>query len=56
MLRESVLQSAGYDVLSIINPQEGVAKIESKADCGVLLLCYAVPDRWRYSQTDVVIH
>ena len=49
LLREYVLQSAGYAVSSTSNPQEAVAKIESKADCGVLLLCYAVPDRWRYS-------
>jgi hypothetical protein len=45
LLREYVLQSVGYDVLSITNPQEAECRIENKAHCGVLLLCYEVPDQ-----------
>lgn len=41
-LRDSVLRSAGFDVLTKIDTQEALAFIE-RGDCGVLLLCYSLP-------------
>jgi PleD family two-component response regulator len=42
-LREAVLQSAGFEVLTIPDEKEALAKIEA-IDCGVLLLCYSVDE------------
>lgn len=41
-LRDAVLRSAGFDVLSTLDVKEGLARIE-RVDCGVLLLCYSLP-------------
>lgn len=41
-LRDSVLRSAGFDVLTKIDTQEALAVIE-RGNCGVLLLCYSLP-------------
>jgi DNA-binding NarL/FixJ family response regulator len=45
-LREEILRSAGYKVLTIVRPEEALPHILSGA-CGVLLLCYSVPDDLR---------
>jgi len=39
-LRDAVLRSAGFDVITSLNLQDGLARIEGE-DCGVLLLCYS---------------
>jgi len=41
-LRDAVLRSAGFDVITSLNLQDGLARIEGE-DCGVLLLCYSLP-------------
>jgi hypothetical protein len=45
-LREAVLRNAGFEVLTVPDEKEAVAKIES-LDCGVLLLCYSIDDETR---------
>lgn len=45
-LREEILRSAGYQVFTVTGREEAGAIIES-GECGVLLLCYSVPDDWR---------
>jgi hypothetical protein len=55
LLREYVLQSVGYDVLSITNLQEAASRIENKAHCGVLLLCYEAPDVCQHGRQEVVL-
>jgi PleD family two-component response regulator len=45
-LREAVLQSAGFEVLTIAREKEALKKIET-TDCGVLLLCYSIDERTR---------
>jgi DNA-binding NarL/FixJ family response regulator len=41
-LRDAVLRSAGFDVLTTVDLREGLAHIES-GQCGVLLMCYSLP-------------
>ena len=41
-LRDAVLRSAGFEVLTTLDEKEGVARIE-RGDCGVLLMCYSLP-------------
>ena len=41
-LREAVLRCAGFEVLTSLDLQDGLAIIEG-GDCGVLLLCYSLP-------------
>ena len=45
-LRESVLRSAGYEVITTTEPKEADAKIK-EGNCAVLLLCYSIGDTWR---------
>jgi hypothetical protein len=45
-LREAVLKNAGFEVLTIPDEKEALAKIET-FDCGVLLLCYSIDDEIR---------
>jgi len=42
-LREAVLKNAGFEVLTITDEKQALAKIET-IDCGVLLVCYSVDD------------
>lgn len=41
-LRDAVLRSAGFDVLTTLDWKEGFAHIE-RGQCGVLLMCYSLP-------------
>jgi DNA-binding NarL/FixJ family response regulator len=41
-LRDAVLRSAGFDVLTTLDPKVGLAHIE-RGHCGVLLMCYSLP-------------
>jgi len=41
-LRDAVLRSAGFEVLTTLDEKEGLARIE-RGDCGVLLMCYSLP-------------
>jgi len=41
-LREAVLRSAGFDVITSLDPKDGLSRIE-RGHCGVLLLCYSLP-------------
>jgi DNA-binding response OmpR family regulator len=41
-LREAVLRCAGFEVLTSLDLQDGLAIIQG-GDCGVLLLCYSLP-------------
>ncbi|HTM38992.1 MAG TPA: hypothetical protein VL156_19755 [Terriglobales bacterium] len=41
-LREAVLRSAGFDVMTSLNLEDGLERIEGE-DCGVLLMCYSLP-------------
>ncbi len=45
-LREKILRSAHYDVYTVTQLEEALAVVRS-AHCGVLLLCYSVPEEWR---------
>jgi DNA-binding NtrC family response regulator len=45
-LREAVLRSAGYEVITTTEPQEADVRIK-EGDCAVLLLCYSIGDMWR---------
>src|SRR5437763_13135301 len=45
-LREAVLKSVGYEVFSTMRAQDAVSRIR-EGYCGVLLLCYSVPEEWR---------
>jgi DNA-binding response OmpR family regulator len=45
-LREAVLKSVGYEVFSTTRAQDAVSRIR-EGYCGVLLLCYSVPEEWR---------
>ena len=46
LLREKILQAAGYAVFTTQNPEEAGFRIRN-CECGVLLLCYSVEDHWR---------
>jgi len=46
-LREEILRSAGYEVFTVTSREEALAVIGNGEQCGVLLLCYSVPDDWR---------
>ena len=41
-LRDAVLRSAGFDVLTTLDPNEGLSMIEG-GQYGILLLCYSLP-------------
>jgi DNA-binding NarL/FixJ family response regulator len=41
-LRDAVLSSAGFDVLTTLDVEEGLAHIQ-RGQCGVLLMCYSLP-------------
>jgi DNA-binding response OmpR family regulator len=41
-LRDSVLRSAGFDVLTMLDLKQGLATIE-RGHCDVLLMCYSLP-------------
>jgi len=41
-LREAVLRSAGFEVMTSLDLKHGLSWIE-RGDCGVLLLCYSLP-------------
>ena len=47
-LREAILRSAGYQVITCTEYEETIAVIRN-GRCGVMLLCYSVPDKWRRS-------
>ena len=51
-LRDAVLHSAGFDVLTTVDEKEGLAHIE-RGQCDVLLLCYSLPllSRKRLAET-----
>ena len=51
-LRDAVLRSAGFDVLTTLDLKEGLAQIE-RGQCGVLLMCYSLPllSRKRLAET-----
>jgi DNA-binding response OmpR family regulator len=51
-LREAVLRCAGFDVLTSLNLQDGLARIQG-GDCGALVLCYSLPftSRKRMAET-----
>ena len=44
-LREKVLESVGYTVITA-PPPEAVSMVR-KGECGVLLLCYSISEKWR---------
>ena len=45
-LREEILRSAGFEVFTVTRREEALAAVK-RGDCGVLLLCYSVPNEWR---------
>ncbi|HJT70150.1 MAG TPA: hypothetical protein VJ731_08125 [Terriglobales bacterium] len=45
-LRAAILQSAGYAVFTTTEAQQAIDEIRA-GHCGVLLLCYSVPDESR---------
>jgi len=51
-LRDAVLRSAGFDVLTIVDTNDGLTRIEQE-HCGVLLMCYSLPplSRKRLAET-----
>ena len=51
-LRDAVLRSAGFEVLTTLDLKEGLARIE-RGNCGVLLMCYSLPllSRKRLAET-----
>jgi hypothetical protein len=49
-LREAVLKNAGFDVITITDERQALAKIKT-VDCGVLLLCYSIDDETRQQLT-----
>ena len=51
-LRDAVLRSAGFEVLTTLDEKEGLAYIE-RGQCGVLLMCYSLPllSRKRLAET-----
>ena len=51
-LREAVLRSAGFEVMTSLSVEDGLARIEG-GYCGVLLLCYSLPplSRKRLAET-----
>jgi DNA-binding NtrC family response regulator len=46
-LREAILVSEGYDVLTTANPEEAAKRID-EGRCGVLLLCYSIGPEWQH--------
>ena len=46
VLRAALLHSAGCVVFTTTDPEEAEAAIKT-GGCGVLLLCYSVPNEWR---------
>ena len=42
LLRNFVLQEAGFNVISTVDENDALARIERR-DCGVLLMCYSLP-------------
>lgn len=44
-LRAAILESAGYRVFSALQLHEAASFIK-KQNCGALLICYSVPERW----------
>jgi hypothetical protein len=44
-LREKVLEPVGYKALTASPPE--VVSMVRKGECGVLLLCYSVAEKWR---------
>jgi hypothetical protein len=51
-LRDAVLRSAGFDVLTTLDLKDGLSRIEN-GYCGVLLMCYSLPllSRKRLAET-----
>jgi|SRR5581483_2428904 len=45
-LREAVLRSAGFDVFTTHDKKVALNRIK-EGHCGVLLMCYSLPDGWR---------
>jgi len=45
-LREAVLRSVGYEVFTSVRVENALSRIR-EGYCGVLLLCYSVPEEWR---------
>ena len=49
-LRAAILQSAGYAVFTTMDTQEAIQEIRTES-CGVLVLCYSVPEESRQEVT-----
>jgi DNA-binding NarL/FixJ family response regulator len=45
-LRDAVLQSAGFDVMTTANEDDALNRIR-QGNCGILLLCYSLSERAR---------
>lgn len=45
-LRQAILRTVGHEVSTFTDPRDAVSRIED-GKCGVLVLCYSMPEGWR---------